>query len=511
MAKIVLADVTNILGSPSTAQSTINSNSDLIETAFENTLSRDGTTPNHMLADFDMNDNDIVNVNNIDAKTFSIDGSQDFTSLIEQATVEADRSEAAADRAEIAANEAETHAGFVKNNWVIDGPWIGTGVEADYPLSLDPGSAANMFVIVGGVGQMLTTDAYSLVYSAGSPFIRITVPAGISFEARVGNSMVVGTPSDGTITTNKLANDAVTFDKTQNINTSRILGRVSASSGNIEELTTADVVGLITPVQYVTQSLTEAQQSVARINISAPLSGYLNGLTFVNDATDAANDFVIQAGSAASDSATPVLMRHTANWVKRTDAAWAAGSTNGCWLDGASMPDGTGHVYLMYNPTTGLTDIGASSSLTPTLPSGFTHKRRIFSIIKSSAVIIPMLQIGNTFLFRTSRTIRSSAAGLGDTHLQISAPGGIVTGAILYISQQQNAAGNCQAFLSTPGIAPVATVTTIAASEVATATLGHSVFTNTLSEVRYSVVVNSGSLTNNTLSQLGWVDTRGTV
>ena len=34
-----------------------------IETAFENTLSRDGSTPNNMLADLDMDSNDIINVN----------------------------------------------------------------------------------------------------------------------------------------------------------------------------------------------------------------------------------------------------------------------------------------------------------------------------------------------------------------------------------------------------------------------------------------------------------------
>lgn len=41
----------------------------------------------------------------------------------------------------------------------------------------------------------------------------------------------------GTIATAGIADDAVTFDKTQNIATSRVLGRTTAASGNIEELT----------------------------------------------------------------------------------------------------------------------------------------------------------------------------------------------------------------------------------------------------------------------------------
>ena len=56
-----LDDVGNILN----GASTINNNNDKIETAFDNTLSRDGSTPNQMEADLDMNSNDILNVKNI--------------------------------------------------------------------------------------------------------------------------------------------------------------------------------------------------------------------------------------------------------------------------------------------------------------------------------------------------------------------------------------------------------------------------------------------------------------
>lgn len=51
------------------AITTINTNMDRIETAIENTLSRDGTIPNQMTTDLDMNTNDILNVDNIQAET----------------------------------------------------------------------------------------------------------------------------------------------------------------------------------------------------------------------------------------------------------------------------------------------------------------------------------------------------------------------------------------------------------------------------------------------------------
>lgn len=58
MTKIILNDVTNIL----TAGTVINNNSQRIENAIENTLSRDGTSPNEMNADLDMNNNRVYNL-----------------------------------------------------------------------------------------------------------------------------------------------------------------------------------------------------------------------------------------------------------------------------------------------------------------------------------------------------------------------------------------------------------------------------------------------------------------
>lgn len=62
MAKLILDPIGNF---NSTTLTTINTNSDRIEAAMENTLSRDGTTPNQMEADLDMNNFDILNVGTV--------------------------------------------------------------------------------------------------------------------------------------------------------------------------------------------------------------------------------------------------------------------------------------------------------------------------------------------------------------------------------------------------------------------------------------------------------------
>lgn len=60
MAKVTLNDITDAPG----FSTTVNANQDLVETAIENTLSRDGTGPNAMAANLDMNSNRILNVPN---------------------------------------------------------------------------------------------------------------------------------------------------------------------------------------------------------------------------------------------------------------------------------------------------------------------------------------------------------------------------------------------------------------------------------------------------------------
>lgn len=65
MAKLTLTDVSNITGAESAAIAAINNNWDAIIAAVENTLSRDGTTPNSMSADLDLNGYDLLNINEI--------------------------------------------------------------------------------------------------------------------------------------------------------------------------------------------------------------------------------------------------------------------------------------------------------------------------------------------------------------------------------------------------------------------------------------------------------------
>lgn len=69
MAKLILNDIGSF---SQTAITTINQNNDKIELALENTLSRDGTIPNQMEADLDMNHKNLLNLDNLHIEELTI-------------------------------------------------------------------------------------------------------------------------------------------------------------------------------------------------------------------------------------------------------------------------------------------------------------------------------------------------------------------------------------------------------------------------------------------------------
>lgn len=91
------------------------------------------------------------------------------------------------------------------------------------------GSVLQFYSLVGGDNTTLTLAGDSITIDVASPD---SLPIGSTL---IKNSGVLDV-ADGGIDTDQLANDAVTFDKFQNINTDRLLGRYSPSPGSIEEI-----------------------------------------------------------------------------------------------------------------------------------------------------------------------------------------------------------------------------------------------------------------------------------
>jgi hypothetical protein len=89
MAKLTTSDLTS-LQNETTAIAVINANNALIETAMENTLSLDGTTPNSMGADLDMDGNNILNLPAPDSPTSPV-RVQDISTYISSGVTDGDK------------------------------------------------------------------------------------------------------------------------------------------------------------------------------------------------------------------------------------------------------------------------------------------------------------------------------------------------------------------------------------------------------------------------------------
>lgn len=81
MSKLTLNDLTNLQNEQS-AVTKINQNNALIEAAMDKALFRDGTSPNQMSADIDMNSNDILNADYIRGNHLIIDGYELFPKVL---------------------------------------------------------------------------------------------------------------------------------------------------------------------------------------------------------------------------------------------------------------------------------------------------------------------------------------------------------------------------------------------------------------------------------------------
>jgi hypothetical protein len=215
MAKLELNDLEN-LNNAQSAIATINSNSDSIEVALENTLSLDGTSPNSMGADLDMNGNRILNLPAPASSTEPI-RLIDFQTLPEGSAYLDDLFDV-------------TITSPIDNDILsydsTSEEWINTPLtdisgatnDADYLVKTATGSLT---------AERVVTDGTSITANWGS--------AGQVTLERAALTGDVTASANANATT--IANDAVTFAKMQNIATDSLIGRDTASSGDPENIT----------------------------------------------------------------------------------------------------------------------------------------------------------------------------------------------------------------------------------------------------------------------------------
>jgi hypothetical protein len=157
----------------------LNNNFSALRTGFDNTLSLDGSTPNAMNADLDMNSNDILNAGEVDVQGLKIDGVQVYPGTTQIATTYATQN------------------------------YTGNGSTVTYAMGYNPAIKSNVDVYIDGVYQ--NQDAFnisgtSLTFTAAPPLnsaIEIKVPVNVTSLTNTDSSQIVyNQGGTGAVTTN---------------------------------------------------------------------------------------------------------------------------------------------------------------------------------------------------------------------------------------------------------------------------------------------------------------------
>ena len=182
MAKVVLNNVASGYGTVDV----LNANFDAIEVAFENTLSRDGTSPNQMQANLDMNAFAILNaasLNGVPASSF--ENLTDIPGLVEDAEDSAAAALAAQQSAEAALASVTTNLEALASQYVR---YSGTGAQTSFTLPVAVLNEDFIDVFISGVYQQKTAYSvsgqallFSVAPALGTNNIEVRIAPNIAF------------------------------------------------------------------------------------------------------------------------------------------------------------------------------------------------------------------------------------------------------------------------------------------------------------------------------------------
>jgi hypothetical protein len=239
------------------------------------------------------------------------------------------------------------------------------------------------------------------------------------------------------------------------------------------------------------------------VAITGLMRGHIGGLgtTWVSN-----TQISIAPGEATSDDNT-TLMSLGATLTKTLGSAWAPG--NAGMLDSGALAQAWYCIYLIYNPTTQVVDVLASQSATaPTLPSGYTKKRRIWAIVTGASPfnISSYTQVGEDCIwYNPFQVINGQMVTTGPTLLQTISPPGFNCEAELSVQFQPS--GVVGTLYLWPTYANTASPILVG-NVVGTYVAGYArVMSNTAAQFNGQV---TGSTTNNVvIAARGYRDSRG--
>lgn len=144
-----------------------------------------------------------------------------------------------------------------------------------------------------------------------------------------------------------------------------------------------------------------------------------------NAAGDITNDITLSIGQCVTMIGGRYIASLASALTKQLDAVWTAGNNAGGRFSGVALANQTYHLFALYNPSTGAVDAGFDSSVVAAnRPAGWAA-RRVGSIIRASAAIVPFRQYGNYFELGTVAPDISVQVPTGGALYGVTVPTGL--------------------------------------------------------------------------------------
>lgn len=345
---------------------------------------------------------------------------------------------------------SNTYNGGTFNSQTLTSPTLATPTWGSGAFTLTPLNANSLLYVNGGKQLSATaapTNGQLLIGSTG------TIPAlgtltGTANQVAVTNgagSITLSTPqSIGTTSSPTFAGltlTGVTANKLVTTNGSSALAPLASAIGVSDGgtgVSTAPSTGQLligNGTGYTVAGLTAGggvavTNGTGSIRVSAIERGYLGGYTMSTAGSSAT--MTIAAGQATDSTNAAVITLGSS--IAKTTSSWSVGTGNGC-LDTGSVSTSTWyHFWAIYRSDTLVVDVLCSlSASAPSLPAGYTHKRRIGAgKTDGSSQWIAFSQVGDEFLWSTSvLDVNSTNPGTSAVNSALSVPSGIKVFAVI--------------------------------------------------------------------------------
>lgn len=246
--------------------------------------------------------------------------------------------------------------------------------------------------------------------STGDKSVTLTGPVtGTSNESSPGVLTVATTIANDAVTTAKILDNNVTNAKLAQVSTATFKGRTTAGTGNAEDLTATQATALLNTFigdsgaggvkglvpspttgdaakflkgdgTWATSAVPDASATVKGIStLSSQITIGNNPADSINDIDFSGGNFIFDDGSGEASVAA---------MTKKIDAPFAAGNNQGGLDTGTVSPYTAYYLFAIHNPSTLASDYLFSASRTsPTLPTGYTKKKRIAALWRNASSI----------------------------------------------------------------------------------------------------------------------------